>query len=439
MLDATLPLFPSAPVVASRPGKVAINRVQSDDLPIHRWYRFVLAFPPHLVRDYMGRFGIGAGATLLDPFCGTGTTLVEAQLAGAQAVGCEANPVPHLASHVKTDWAVAPDQVRAAADACASLARVRIVAARKLRTLPHEAAALLLDGSICPVPLHKALTLREAIEEAVPPDVLGHARLALARVLVADASNLHFGPEVGVRGRREDADVIGAWLRAMHEMADDLATLPGRESRRANVLHGDARQAVGSLEPGSIDAVFTSPPYPNEKDYTRTTRLETVVLGYATDKAGMRRIKRTLLRSNTRGVYADDEDGAWVARHARVQGICAEIERRRVTMGKTSGFERQYARVTQLYFGGMARHLTALRPALRPGAMLGYVVGDQASYLRVMIRTGEILGEIAEELGYQVASLDLFRTRFATATRAEMREEVLVLRWPGTAVIGPAR
>jgi hypothetical protein len=59
------------------------------------------------------------------------------------------------------------------------------------------------------------------------------------------------------------------------------------------------------------------------------------------------------------------------------------------------------------------------------------VVGDQASYFRVMIRTGQLLAEIAQALGYQVVRIDLFRTRFATATKEQLREEVVVLRWPG--------
>jgi hypothetical protein len=84
-----------------------------------------------------------------------------------------------------------------------------------------------------------------------------------------------------------------------------------------------------------------------------------------------------------------------------------------------------------LYFGGMARHFAELRRALRPGARLAYVVGDQASYLRVLIRTGQLLAQIAQSLGYHVEGLDLFRTRLATATRTQLREEVLVLRWPG--------
>jgi hypothetical protein len=58
-------------------------------------------------------------------------------------------------------------------------------------------------------------------------------------------------------------------------------------------------------------------------------------------------------------------------------------------------------------------------------------VGDQASYLRVLIRTGHLLADIAQSLGYELVSIDLFRTRRATATRGQLREEVVVLRWPG--------
>jgi hypothetical protein len=88
-------------------------------------------------------------------------------------------------------------------------------------------------------------------------------------------------------------------------------------------------------------------------------------------------------------------------------------------------------RVARLYFGGMARHFAALRTSLVPGAKLAYVVGDQASYFRIMIRTGDILCDIAKSLGYHVLHVDLFRTRLATATREQMREEVVVLQWPG--------
>jgi hypothetical protein len=126
-----------------------------------------------------------------------------------------------------------------------------------------------------------------------------------------------------------------------------------------------------------------------------------------------------------------DADDQLIAPGSSVDRLAAEIEQKRVELGKTSGFERLYPRVTRLYFGGMQRHLQSLQPALKPGARLAYVVGDQASFLRVMIRTGELLAEIAEGIGYEVENIDLFRTRVSTATGEQLREEVVLLRWPG--------
>jgi len=74
------------------------------------WYRFVLSFPPHLVREYISRFDLGSGAPVLDPFCGTGTTIVECKKIGIASVGVEAHPMSHFASVTNTDWS--PDSDR---------------------------------------------------------------------------------------------------------------------------------------------------------------------------------------------------------------------------------------------------------------------------------------------------------------------------------------
>ena len=218
----------------------------------------------------------------------------------------------------------------------------------------------------------------------------------------------------------------------MKTIIRDLRLVCDRMDVPARALKADARGTDQLLAPNSVDAVITSPPYPNEKDYTRTTRLESVVLGLIRDRREMRSMKQNLLRSNSRGVYKTDADDREVAEHAEIQRIAADIEKRRVELGKTSGFERLYPRVTQLYFGGMARHFASLRPALRPGAKLAYVVGDQASYLRVMIRTGQLLADIAQSLGYKIINIDLFRTRPSTVTGEQLREEVVLLEWPGS-------
>ena len=186
-------------------------------------------------------------------------------------------------------------------------------------------------------------------------------------------------------------------------MANDLEKYSQNKTTASICIFGDSRSLIGNdIADNSIDAVITSPPYPNEKDYTRTTRLETVLLNFIRTKAELRNLKQHLIRSNTRNVYVADTDDLFIEQDNTVNLLAREIERRRIDLNKTSGFERLYHRVTRLYFGGMKKHLSDLKCLLKPGAKLAYVVGDQASYLRVHIRTGEILAEIAHSLGYKV-------------------------------------
>jgi len=419
------------------------NKVLAGDKPFHDWYRFVLSYPPHLVRHYLKEFGVSEHDTVLDPFSGTGTTLVESQLLGYQSLGIEANPVVQFASTTKLDWSINPYRLQELALSIAQQVYQTLinqgiddedgsseVAEASLLALSADEAKILLKNSISPLPLHKALVLREAIQQA-EERYRNHLLLGFVTSLVREVSNLRFGPEVGVGKIKMNAQVLPPWLQAIEQMSRDLLLAKPASFGQSRVILGDARQAGQLLSPASISAVITSPPYPNEKDYSRTTRLESVVLGMAKDMSSLRGIKKTFVRSNTRSVYKEDDDHLWVQHLDSVNQLADRIEARRVELGKTSGFEKMYAKVTRQYFGGMARHLADLRPALKPGAMLGYVVGDQASYFRVMIRTGQLLAEIAADLGYQVEGIDLFRERFATRSRELLREEVVILKWPG--------
>ena len=425
------------------------NRLRPEDRAVHDWYRFVLSFPPHLVREYLDVLGARSSETILDPFCGTGTTLVECQKLGIPSVGTESNPMAYFASLVKVDWSVDPNALSHYADEVASsfardsehddvahwnglpLFQTNGDSQAPLRTLAPEQSRLLLKDSISPAPLHRTLVLLDAIDALGDHHLRQYGRLALANALVHRISNLKFGPEVGVGHIKDDAPVLEAWVDCIRSMERDIRLVRSRKRVPADVVNADSREIDRVLAPASVDAVITSPPYPNEKDYTRTTRLESVVLGLIRNRQDLRSLKQGLVRSNTRGVYKADTDDREVSDHAGIQHIARSIERRRVELGKTSGFERLYPRVTQLYFGGMARHLASLRPVLRPGAKLAYVVGDQASYLRIMIRTGNLLADLARSLGYRVIGIDLFRTRQSTVTGENLREEVVLLEWPG--------
>lgn len=420
------------------------NKLDISDKAAHGWYRFVLSYPPHLVRDYLHKFGANADTVCLDPFCGTGTTPVECKKLGISSIGIESHPMSFFAAQVKTDWTPDSQGLIAHAEDIAERALEKLkadglsdegpngrVRSADLLTLEPDAKSLLLKNSISPLPLHKTLVLLNVLRERSGSQYHRHELLALAQALVTVIGNLHFGPEVGLGPIKKDAAVIGPWLANVRTMADDLVRLNTKWQAPSKIIRADSRDLLGIIKPKSVSTVITSPPYPNEKDYTRTTRLESVLLGILHTKAELRAVKKGLMRSNTRNVYTGDEDHTWVADNSDIQRIAQQIEKRRIELNKTSGFERMYAKVTTLYFGGMARHFHEMKSVLRPGAHLAYVVGDQASYLRVMIRTGQLLADIAKSQGYEVVGIDLFRTRFSTVTGDNLREEAVLLRWPG--------
>ena len=408
------------------------NKLRVEDSSIHDWYRFVLSFPPHLVQQYLETFCVDQTSFVLDPFCGTGTTNVECKKHGVSSWGIEASPLTHFVSKTKCVWANDTFNFLNTAKQIALAAARTITSLSKPRTLSEEQTSLILKNSICEQPLSSTLVLRDSIRAANSP-FEDYYLLALAKHIVYSYSNLKFGPEVGIsRKKKESVDVVEIWLSEIERMETDLEYWKHHSSTFADISLGDARSIPKRDYIGKVDCVITSPPYPNEKDYSRTTRLESVILGFINTKDDLRNIKKGFIRSNSKNVYRSDNDAQYISNIGSINKLSNEIEERRLELGKTSGFEKLYASVVKQYFGGMARHLSELKPYLRNGASLAYVVGDQASYFQIPIRTSVLLGEVAESIGgYRVDRVDTFRKRFATATETWLNEDVLVLKYKG--------
>ena len=195
----------------------AINTLQRGDLPVHAWYRFVLSFPPHLVRQYVSRFAIGPSDLLLDPFCGTGTTLVEAKKNGIRSVGCDAHPFAALISRVKTNWTLDTKILRttlrtllrvAEADASrvglhslsfdALMLREDGCSSGERLSLTENEEKLLPTGFLSQRPLQRLLILRDLIvrqQTRIPHEAYEFFLLALAHVIANGAGNFAFGPD----------------------------------------------------------------------------------------------------------------------------------------------------------------------------------------------------------------------------------------------------
>lgn len=354
------------------------NDIMEKDLPIHGWYRFVLGYPPHLVRYYINKFGIENKDIILDPFCGTGTTNVEALKNGIHSIGIEANYMTYLSSSVKTYGYY---EVSALEDYLAYIINSAIlsftsfnmnenfvqyrkdssfkpVIINSIPELGEESKKVIPKGFICDKPLKKVLIFREIIKSINVEHIKKFFMLSLAKVIVAKAGNVAFGPEVyKTKKEKEDFCAIESFYLNSLSMINDIQHF----SAKAEIIHGDSRKINQYLfNKSKVNYVITSPPYPNEKDYTRSTRLETVLLGLMNDRKDLRNLKESLLRSNTRNIFKNDNDGKHVEKFQRIMDLSREIEAKRIELNKTSGFEKLYHKVVTHYFGGMYLHFRNL-------------------------------------------------------------------------------
>lgn len=114
-----------------------------------------------------------------------------------------------------------------------------------------EEEKLLLGNSISPIPTHKMLVLLQHLERGNGNPFQRHEKLALAKALVHSASNIRFGPEVGVGTIRYDAPIPGAWMDAIRRMAEDLRSVSSLKDVPAEVFHAGSRRLTHLLDPGT--------------------------------------------------------------------------------------------------------------------------------------------------------------------------------------------
>jgi SAM-dependent methyltransferase len=203
---------------------------------------------------------------VLDPFCGSGTVLVEARLAGREAVGVDANPLAVRLARLKARSTTSQerDRLLEGAAAAAALADER----RKAKSGPshrfgREDVAL-FDAHV----LFELDSLRLGIDRIADAATRADLELVLSSILIkvsrrtSDTSG-HEAPRRIAAGypARLFVRKTEELTRRLAEVASQLAEAP-----RPLVLEGDARALAGVAD-RSIALAVTSPPYPGVYDY----------------------------------------------------------------------------------------------------------------------------------------------------------------------------
>jgi SAM-dependent methyltransferase len=252
----------------------------------HPFHTYPARMDPATARHLLA---LGDG-TVLDPFCGSGTTLVEARRAGLASFGSDINPLAVMLARAKT-WTAPQPRRRALLETARAIATATLEEGKAARRAGHQKAPLRRAGAnpssrdravgewFAPHVRRELEQLASFIEAETDGEIREILRVVLSSILYKvsfRASDTDPRPVERHIARGNPARLFARRAELLCLGLDELASVRGPMPR---LLVADARRLGPEVKPASIDLIVTSPPYAGTYDYTDQHGLRMAFLG----------------------------------------------------------------------------------------------------------------------------------------------------------------
>jgi DNA modification methylase len=439
--DALLDRFIDRYAVKRRPISIQFRDIISCLPSIDRFTHLIHPYPAKLLLHIpffflANRILSKPGDAVLDPFCGSGTVLLESMLAGRRALGAESSPIARLITSVKTTPLNAANIERHAA---CLLSRVPKVPTKSLPDVVN------INHWFYPKTIDRLRCIREAISEtedqrlkdffsvcfscAVRKVSLADPRLAVpVRVregrypdghALKAKSDRHCRELRHVNAQAVFSDAVAGNIKRMAQLESRAESLPD-----ARIVSWDARhlQKVDNsdsrkgLKDRSVHLIITSPPYPGAQKYIRSLSLSIGWLGLC-DSTELLALKRgTIGREEFR-------KSEWLDLN-RTGVIAADKHLKQIY-----NLNPVRAAIASAYLLEMRESLREMYRVLKPGGHLVLIASNNQICGREF-RTQDYLRRMAEEVGFEtiLRMIDSIRSR-GLMTKRNRTASVITREW----------
>ena len=393
---------------------------------VHHWYDYLEDFPYTLLEESIKKYGLKKGELVLDPFCGSGTTLVSSNLFQLNAIGIDTNPLMCLVSDVKTTWDI---DIKTLKDTYKEKNKKFIKLSQNLEKYNFKNEFL---NKMPKRELNQWMSLRMQKEVSLMKDLINEIEdekihklfMAMLGKSAFDASYVALCPGTTFYPHRQKEPFFDVFCKKIIQVYNDLKLVQKFNAYgKTKVFNKSATESSSFIEPNSIDFIITSPPYPNDLEYTRQTRLELYLLDFVKNMDDVQKLKKTMIKGSTKLIYKEDNWNEYVKKFKSVQEVAERIGK--ALSDKNWGFD--YPKMTREYFGGMYVCLKEFYKVMKKDSYNLQVVGDQ-TYKSIVIPVGKIFVEMAKDIGYSDAHIKLFRTRRSTTHDIPLPEEIVVIK-----------
>lgn len=371
-------------------------------LPIHRWYRYTAGFSAEwveqVVSDYL-KNKKSENIVVLDPFAGSGTTLLACDKVGVTSYGYESHPLIHRIASAKLMWDVSPDRVKDLAEEVIIYAKANET---KVDSFPEIVTKCYDESNLLQITsLKKGLKYYENDSKEYSMVWVGFVSMLRAASHAGTATWQYVLPN---KTKARVSGAYEAFEKQIEIMINDISQFQSYNAKKGSTLFMQDAREKSSLADNSIDLVVTSPPYANNYDYADATRLELSVLGEITSWRDLQTVIRPgLVRSCSQMVsrerpltYEFLKDPLLTPIYDEIYEVCKTMEAEK----ENHGGKKNYYTMIALYFLDLAKIWQDLRRVCKEDSLVCFVIGDSAPY-GVYVPVDEWLGRLAISAGFK--------------------------------------
>ncbi len=412
----------------------------------HSYHEYKGKFYPQLAKAFLNYAGTKKGDTVLDPFCGSGTTLVESLLFGANAVGIDINPLAFLIARAKVkSMTLSEDELMTIHNAFAGIQENSDWEKIKIEDCNKELDTNYLKNWFPENNLKKVIFIRKIIRNLPNESIRLFSEVLLSNLL----RKFSFQEPCQLRIRRRTdnppENLIETFKKNLDEQVEYLGKFQsiGRfelNSKVENYL-GDVRTLTNSanLQKNSIDVVITSPPYATALPYVDTDRLSLFAFGL-TNKNSFKQLEQTLIGNREitklKRVQLDKELEMNFEKSVLSKEII-QLLREVYLLNKDAdvGFRRKNtAALLYKYFVDMYKGINQISQVLKKDKLAFFVVGNNrttAGGEKIDIPTDDFIKSIAEENNFKLVekiNMTVQKSYMIHSKNSINTESILVLR-----------
>jgi len=392
--------------------------------PVHSWFRLTPSYSPYLVKTIIKEMKCNNTHKILDPFVGVGTTLIECKKEGINSIGIEINPILYEVSKGAIEWNLEVNALQKLVNAY--LNEIRSMK-HKVRDINVKQFPNKLNIDLPKIHnlfrwwnedvLKDLLIAREVLSKQNVPDKYRHfLKVGLASILT-EVANVHrnhpticFLDNPAYRKRFPDrvhrtVSTIEVLESKLNKMIKDIQEVQQiKNAGEARVILGDSTKLSSILPKTKIDAVITSPSYPNRYSYVMETRPHL----YFFEIFNEPREASDLDLKTIGGTWGR---ATFILKDKVIKPLNNNVEdctyRIVESIRKESNLLANYE---QKYFNDMYIHFKELDRVMSESGKCAYVVGN-SRIKGVEVPTDIILGEFLEKFGFDVDKIVRIRSR----------------------------